>query len=153
MALASISVHVGEETSQNCCHKCNYHPVCGSPTEDMGFDYIVSPLFSPVLLWSFLYIFSYKGSFLIVFGSFSSIIALYTVLFVKTVLTVFLHSSSKSSEHRYNYFEFLTGNCLSVFLLVLFLKFCLVPSFGTYSFVYSFYLTLSVFMHLATVLK
>ena len=150
MALASISVHVGDRASQICCQKCNYPLVCGSHTEDMGLDYIVSPPLLPVLLWFLLHIFNCKWSFLIVFGSFSSIIALYIVLFVKTVLIVFLRSSSKSSEHLYNYFEFLTGNCLSTFFLVIFLKFCPVPLFGTYSFVLSFYLTLflCIWLHL-----
>ena len=55
--------------------QCCYRPICGSPTQGMGVDYI-TPLL-PVFLWFFLYIFSYRRFFPLVFWPFSSIVAFF----------------------------------------------------------------------------
>ena len=54
---------------------CCYPPICGSPTQGMGVDYLIPLL--PVFLWFFLYIFTQRRFFPLVFWSFSSIVAFF----------------------------------------------------------------------------
>ena len=48
----------------------------GHSPRDMGLNYAISPPLLPISLWFLFYIFSCRRSFLLVFQSFSSIIAL-----------------------------------------------------------------------------
>ena len=55
-------------------------PFMGHHPGGLGLDYTASPPLLPVSLWFLLYIFGCRRSFLLVFGSFSLVLALYIVV-------------------------------------------------------------------------
>ena len=79
----------------------------------------------------------------IVFFSYDCLF-LYFVIFAK-VLTVFIYYSPEISEHLYDHYLELFMDRLSSLCLVLSLRFCFIPLFGTYSSVSSFCLILCVY--------
>ena len=82
----------------------------------------------------------------IVFFSYDCLF-LYFVIFAE-VLTVFIYYSPEISEHLYDDYLELFMDRLSSLRLVLSLRFCFIPLFGTYSSVSSFCLIICVYFYI-----